>query len=209
MIDNPTTVEAYVKKARERFKECLSRFIELADVVTEAKLLLSANDFRQFCVQIGISYQTGIRWAKIGRSNRIKNYLDRLSSVEWGALYEITVLSEAEFKEFENEHLQENSAPQITRSLIKTYKRASNRRLKRDSEHSTTESLLIEPILIVRCRQFGLPHQSLKAIRSFVSAVEHNCDVVLEIRDDLKRAVGAYATPEEWQSEQDRDVLHA
>ena len=97
--------------------------IAIAREFAKAEVVLRPEQFGQLCRHFHLSYSTGRKRAKVGNSERIKEYEDKLQSIDaWSTLYAIKALSDEEFERFKAEYLSGDGPVSLTRADVEQFK---------------------------------------------------------------------------------------
>jgi hypothetical protein len=97
------TLADYIRRI-DPLLECACRSgIAIARELADAEASLKRKDFKALREHYHISYSTARKLVKVGRSDRIKQYEDKLACIDaWSTLHELVKLDETPFNQEDN-----------------------------------------------------------------------------------------------------------
>lgn len=122
-------ISAYTNRIYDLVENSSKSWMQIADVLLDAKTHLNKNEIKQFRKSIKFTYSTEQKLIKIAKCDRIKKYKDRLSRIEsWGTLYQVTLLDDEQFAEFEKQFLSSSSPQYFKRSDVEKIRNGEKER---------------------------------------------------------------------------------
>jgi hypothetical protein len=120
--------EAWVRDILAELNKATRQWLSVGDMLNKA--VLEGAHLKRLCSKVGISYPTGTKLLKIAACPRLKMYADQLASIDsWSTLYELHLMSDADFATYRDKKL---IAGQITTST-----RAEVSKLRTDKKPRT------------------------------------------------------------------------
>ena len=127
-------VQIFEEKTLDHYIERITRHIEgyrrsglaIARDFADADDSLPVKEFRALAKYFHFSYSTARKLVKVGKSDRIKRYEDKLVCIDaWSTLHEIEKLDATPFQRFEAEFLSSKEPQPFMRSDVKRFKSRS------------------------------------------------------------------------------------
>ena len=121
------TVAHYIRRLTPLIETHDRSALAIARELDDAERSLSKKDYRALLVYFRLSYSTACKRVKVGRSERIKQYEDKLVCIDaWSTLHELTKLNEHQFDRFKAKYLSDDEPKNFMRADVKRFKNGAS-----------------------------------------------------------------------------------
>jgi hypothetical protein len=92
---------------------------------------------KRLCSRVGIAYPTATKLIRISECPRLQAHADQLASIDsWPTLYEIVLMTDAEFDDLEKHYFADGSIASLTRLQVSQLRKSKKQRTKASSVFS-------------------------------------------------------------------------
>lgn len=110
---NPTTATTkralvdFERSILNHLRDATKPWFAIAQEFLDASEQLQTSAFKELCEKVRLSYSTARKLIKVAKSSRLRNYADRLASIDaWSTLHEIAKLDASSFDALAAEYLE-------------------------------------------------------------------------------------------------------